>query len=1680
MPTAPAEPSRIDTEPTQFLGDAAVVVAPAPDESAEGARTESARELIRACEAELGARPEAARAGRLHYEMARAYEVALDDLEQARDHYLKACAALPDLVPAIRGARRALVSLGRHLEALPLFDAEARLGADARHKAMLLYEKGALLEDRLGQRKEARRAYAAALELDDGNPSILKAFERASTLAAEWDDVERAMEREANAVSSDARHRAALTAARARIADARKADPGRAIELYRTALALDPRAPGALAALKTLLYEHERWRDLIVVLEEEALQAGTPETRALARYRIAKLHLDRLGSLDEAITALESAARESPGDPMVQGELARVYELGKRWGKLTEVLEAVAASTGSTGERVALMHRIGQIAEERLDDAERAIGWYRRALDSDPAYVPALQALGKLYAQRGHFTALIAMHLGEAGAARDGARRAAAHARVAEILERKLGNVDQAIEHHARALGLVPGYAPSFKALARLYSQGNRHRELAELYERAVDLARDDETKITYLFKIGRIHEDVLSAPLSALTAYQRILKIDPGHLGALHALQRAAERGEAWEELVRALDDEATRTADKADRAALVHRAAEVAEEHLGDVAGAITRYKSVLSLEPTYAPALSSLGRLQYAAGRFEDLLATYQLELAVTTKGGPTAALLYKMGELAEERLGRSEDAMRHYRAAIEADPHHLTAIRALARLESERGQWKEVVRLLEIELGAHDDKPARARIAFRIGEVYENRIQDRVKALAAYERALEHAPDFRPALDGRSRLLERAKEYDKLVGALEREAELSKDPALAVVATQRAAEIFRDHLGDPQRAVAAFRQALEMEPNHLGALLSLEPLHAELAQKEELSQALEGQARVLENGFARVAVLRELARLEELRIAAAASDVTDKYLAIVRVAPSDSAALAALERVAISHKNWALLSQVDTKLGVLTEDGALAAAHQTRLAESLELAGDPSAFETYRAALARDPENIAAARGCARLARRLSVPAALEDAAGHAVRVLRDPALAASLLVQSARVRHERQRDPQGAAADLVQALEACPDHEESAVRLSELLVSSEVARLTDVLSHAAGRAKDKERRAALWVAVAGLHADRGGDLGAGLSALARALAEQPDHVPALMKEADLYARDGRAAEAVDRLGRVVAAAPEPLLLVTAQVAMAAQLRERGDTARAAQALRAALATDERHRGALASLLEIEMERGELEPAAGTAARLVAVCPEGPERADALVRLARLEKKRGATAAAVEAYRQALSTTGLEGPARGELRELLAEVRRRGERPPWEAYADALKTYLDRTRIDDPRLAAVYLELSRALASELSDVEGAIQTLRAGVSRFGKDGRLRAELAARFRASGRAAEAAEELRRLVETEPLSVEVWQGLSETLSAIGREDLSAIAGSVLVALGGGTDYDRVAAETRSVRPPALEANALDHETRALLDAGLPEDVATSRLLSCAALGLERVFPPDFDAYGVSRGDRLSPRAGHPTRVIVDRVARILGIGELDVYVHRAHAGSVEVEFGDPVAVMIPAHVAALPEGQQTFLLARVLVDIARGLHPVDKLAPSAIAEVLVGAMRIVDPSFGAGQGNAEYLDTVSKNIYKGLPRRGRRPLEEAAAAYGPSPKPRLDDWLLRVRKTATRAALLISGDPAGVVTILRRTEADQAGLEGVALERGMAVLSDALRFAVSDVATTVRRRIGT
>jgi len=284
---------------------------------------------------------------------------------------------------------------------------------------------------------------------------------------------------------------------------------------------------------------------------------------------------------------------------------------------------------------------------------------------------------------------------------------------------------------------------------------------------------------------------------------------------------------------------------------------------------------------------------------------------------------------------------------------------------------------------------------------------------------------------------------------------------------------------------------------------------------------------------------------------------------------------------------------------------------------------------------------------------------------------------------------------------------------------------------------------------------------------------------------------------------------------------------------------------------------------------------------------------------------------------------------------------------------------------------------------------------------------------------------------------------------------------------------------ERATLSARASRTGAGHAGAFDDSEFRAIDS-LPVDDPASQLLAQIAEGLGKVHAPELDRFGVSSRDRLTAKSGHPLRMLADRVANLFGVEEYDLYLHRAQAIAVEVEFTDPVSVLVPSQFAKLSESQQVFSIARVMANIARKLHAVDKLAPDALAVLLAAAARTIDPTFGTGLADEDFLNNHARRVSRSLPWLGRGAVEEAARAYVAAPRLDPVEWQFRVRLTASRAALVIADDLPGSVGLLRQAEGDLAGLTGAPLAQGMRGVHDLMRFWVSDAALTLRRRLGT
>jgi hypothetical protein len=235
-----------------------------------------------------------------------------------------------------------------------------------------------------------------------------------------------------------------------------------------------------------------------------------------------------------------------------------------------------------------------------------------------------------------------------------------------------------------------------------------------------------------------------------------------------------------------------------------------------------------------------------------------------------------------------------------------------------------------------------------------------------------------------------------------------------------------------------------------------------------------------------------------------------------------------------------------------------------------------------------------------------------------------------------------------------------------------------------------------------------------------------------------------------------------------------------------------------------------------------------------------------------------------------------------------------------------------------------------------------------------------------------------------------------------------------------------------------------------------------------------AALGptLSEALGPTRDALGVTKKDRVDPKAGIALRTEIAQWAGAFGIPTFELYIGGKDPGGVHGIPGDPPAIVVGAGVNAPLSPTTRARVARELIAIARGATVTRWRDDTTIAAIVVAAcnlakVRIESPPFAV-------LAEVERVIGKAIARKTKaliEPICRAHVASGTDPRV----WAARARATQARAAVLASGDASVVL-------ADVFG-EAVERIRGLAHddhrAHELFRFVLSRAYFDLRRSLG-
>ncbi|MGF1466213.1 MAG: hypothetical protein ACFCGT_08765 [Sandaracinaceae bacterium] len=801
----------------------------------------------------------------------------LRDLDGAFRYAARAFDLEPTSTEVRHGLEQSAERARRHEELIKIY--LGRLDAiedeeDAEAERLWLRRRVAqLAHGSLGQTEQAVEQLKGILVSEPGDRAAADALEQIYRLSDQHRELRGLLLHRVSHADDDRERRERLLDL-ARLEEEVLGDPASAAARFRRMLEIDAHDVEALEALDRLTAAEERWDEHADILERRRVMAPDADQARAILLRLGDARLTHLDDPAGALTAFGAALEEDDSPEAIQGletvagrggELAEeanlllegAYERAGAWEKLARVLTARLAHVESPSERRALRLRYADLAVGRIGDplgAYRALEGALLDEPGDPALwdrlVEAADAAGAHQELAKAFaTALEADGLGDL-------ERADLASRVAQLYDVVLGQPREAEPFHRRVLHQDPLDERSFLALKELYTNEERWNELQVLYRNRIAETVDPEARLDLLLQVCFLFEELIDDPTLAIQAYQDVLELSPDHQASRRALERLYERTERWRDLVALLRMELEQ-ADEAEQVGLTHRLGSLHERRLDEPAVAVDHYEQVLDLEPNHKFAREALERLIHHPAQ--------------------------------RQRVART-----------------------LEPVYEDRGDWAELVRVLEVQLEDLVERGSRVDLLGRIAELEENRLHDPTAAFRTMARSVDADPADERVREELARLAAMRGAQRERAAVLEEAIEGSAgSPGLNGELLLELARLWDDEVGDAAEAEKAFRRLIAVEGDNPGVVLeasrALERIHVGQGNHEALAADLRRQVKFETDPDVRRELLVRLGDLLERSLGDRAGAIV-AHQERLDLDPADADALLALERLYEQQGEW----------------------------------------------------------------------------------------------------------------------------------------------------------------------------------------------------------------------------------------------------------------------------------------------------------------------------------------------------------------------------------------------------------------------------------------------------------------------------------------------------------------------------------------------------------------------------------------------------------------------------------------------------------------------------------------------------------------------------------------------------------------------------------------------------
>jgi tetratricopeptide (TPR) repeat protein len=735
----------------------------------------------------------------------------------------------------------------------------------------------------------------------------------------------------------------------------------------------------------------------------------------------------------------------------------------------------------------------------------------------------------------------------------DNEEKVALYTKAADLYVSKFANQAEAVKAYEAVLVIEPDHAQAIDYLRQMYEKRRDWEKLLGLQRREAERMPAGPDRAAKFLDIAKLATERVKKPEVCIDLWQEVLSNDESNAEALGALGGLYERAKDFERLASVLERQAEITYDAPAKIQVLTKLGTIYGERLNNDEGAVSAWRSLLTLDPNDRRAQDALKKKYLALGRWDDLEVFYAesgkwdefirvLEQQEAKETSPPAkiSLLFKIAQLWADQKQKLDRAAKAYEKVLELEGNNLQAAEALIPIYTAANNSKALANAIEVKLGHEQDPAAKLELYREVAALYEGKVKDPQKAFDRYLAAFELSPGDGRTSEDVERAAKGTSRWDEVVAAYRRAvegADANGEREVGVMLRLRLGRVLVENLQRTDDALEAYRAVYEADGENPEAIGALERLYRHTSRFADLLGIYEKKRDLSSSPDEKRAINYEIAKLYEDEIENVDRAI-ETYVQVLEDEPSDAHALAALDVLYGRLGRWEPYVDVLRRRIELDVGERELIDLKYRLGQTLEkhLEDAAGALENYREILFLDPQHEGARSALeAMLSGELKAEAAsilesIYEERGEwpklisALEILSvsqgDIEKRVALKRKAARISAERASDFTHAFAALASALRDDPSLAETRDEIERIADGSGAQRqLVALYGELAESLTDAALSRDYWLRIAGID-DRLGDVDQAARAYYKVLAIDPADAEALAALEQLFTRTQR--------------------------------------------------------------------------------------------------------------------------------------------------------------------------------------------------------------------------------------------------------------------------------------------------------------------------------------------------------------------------------------------------------------------------------------------------------------------------------------------------------------------------------------------------------------------------------